>query len=305
MPRRKASTSINGSSSGSSGSSGSSTSAGRPLATLPGGGADYVSAAERFAGEGEAATFTGRRKIAIVGYTTSANEAPYADDEWEIWGMNDLHMIQRASMDFKGAFEAGKFHVWFDLHVLDKQYQEDKAAHCAWLRTPRKMPIVVWDNDGLPENCVSYPLSEMLDKFGRYFTNTVSWQLAYAISLLAGIEGAEIGVYGVNMAIDEEYSSQKPSVEYFLGLARGMGIKVTIPETSDLLQTATLYGLEKDTSGERLRVRQQELIDQLNEVAAQLDHCLMMKHKIEGALEQVRYELKIMHQPAMTRPALD
>ena len=64
-----------------------------------------------------------------------------------------------------------------------------------------------------------YPLDAMLKKFGDYFTNSISWMLALAIH--EGFE--EIHVYGVDMAVDTEYHHQRPSCEYFLGLAKRDG----------------------------------------------------------------------------------
>jgi hypothetical protein len=65
-----------------------------------------------------------------------------------------------------------------------------------------------------------------------------------AMAVMEGYE--EIGVYGVDMAQNTEYDHQRPSCEYFLGFARGRGIKVTLPKTSDLLQCRWLYGFEDD-----------------------------------------------------------
>jgi hypothetical protein len=48
----------------------------------------------------------------------------------------------------------------------------------------------------------------------------------------------------VNMTNADEYSHQKPSCEYFVGIARGRGIKVLVPTGSDLLKTGRLYGFE-------------------------------------------------------------
>jgi hypothetical protein len=46
------------------------------------------------------------------------------------------------------------------------------------------------------------------------------------------------------MANDIEYQSQRPSCEYFIGLARGKGIEVYVPPESDLLKCMYLYGFE-------------------------------------------------------------
>jgi hypothetical protein len=45
---------------------------------------------------------------------------------------------------------------------------------------------------------------------------------------------------------NSEYGHQKPSCEYLIGLAEGMGIKVEIPDSSELLKCAQLYGFESN-----------------------------------------------------------
>jgi len=61
----------------------------------------------------------------------------------------------------------------------------------------------------------------------------------------APAENPEIIVYGVDMAVGTEYAHQRPSCEYFLGLAAGLGIKVTIPDEADPLKTRFMYGFEE------------------------------------------------------------
>jgi hypothetical protein len=78
----------------------------------------------------------------------------------------------------------------------------------------------------------------------------------------------EIHLYGVDMANGSEYQDQRPSCEYFIGLARGAGIIVAIPSTSDLLKTPILYGYEEEKQSimkfkyqTRLKELDQRLID--------------------------------------------
>ena len=47
------------------------------------------------------------------------------------------------------------------------------------------------------------------------------------------------------MAVGSEWQNQRPSCEYFIGMAEGMGIKVTIPDEADLLKTRFIYGFEE------------------------------------------------------------
>ena len=63
----------------------------------------------------------------------------------------------------------------------------------------------------------------------------------------------QIGLWGVDMAqhgvkqghagwFTSEYARQRPSVEYWLGVAEGMGIDVTVPDESDILKCSVIYG---------------------------------------------------------------
>jgi hypothetical protein len=82
----------------------------------------------------------------------------------------------------------------------------------------------------------------MKAQFGDYFTNSISFMLALAID-----EGYHtIQVYGVDMAQESEYNFQRPSCEYFLGIAKGRGIEIFLPKTSDLLKVRWMYGYEDE-----------------------------------------------------------
>ena len=93
----------------------------------------------------------------------------------------------------------------------------------------------------LVPNAVQYPIQEVIQNMGNYFTNTISYELALAI-----VEGfKEIHIVGVDMAVDTEYFHQRPSCEYFLGVALGRGIKLWMPNNCDLLKTRFLYAFHE------------------------------------------------------------
>ncbi len=71
----------------------------------------------------------------------------------------------------------------------------------------------------------AFPLEECVKEFGMpYFTNTISYMIAYAM-----LKGAkEIELFGVNQASSSEYFYEKAGVEYWLGIANGRGLKITI-----------------------------------------------------------------------------
>jgi len=117
------------------------------------------------------------------------------------------------------------------------------------MKTPIYMQEVYPD---IPAS-VRYPLEDIINEFGverldnsnikdAYFTNSISFMTALAI--YEGFE--EIHIYGVDMAVNEEYGEQRPSCEYYLGIARGRGIKIYIPPEADLLKARFMYGYEDD-----------------------------------------------------------
>jgi hypothetical protein len=91
----------------------------------------------------------------------------------------------------------------------------------------------------------NYPIEEIIDYFKTdYFSNTIDYALAYAV-----YKGySEIHLYGINMETDTEYVHQKPSVEYWVGRAQGMGVRVFIHgEHSSIMYTKDrlLYGYDR------------------------------------------------------------
>ena len=86
----------------------------------------------------------------------------------------------------------------------------------------------------------AFPLKECVKEFGLpYFNNTISYMIAYA--LLKGAK--EIDIYGVNQASSSEYFYEKASVEYWIGIAVGRGVKITINgDKSELLANKARFG---------------------------------------------------------------
>ena len=87
---------------------------------------------------------------------------------------------------------------------------------------------------------IAFPLEEVAKRFGTpYFSNTIAYMVCYAL-----LQGAkEIEFFGVNQAGAHEYPEEKGSVEYWIGIAVGMGVKVTINgKDSQLLKHKGRYG---------------------------------------------------------------
>lgn len=184
------------------------------------------------------------KKVCIVGCSSSKSLAPFDNPEYEIWGVNNLyHHVPRATR-------------WFEIHHITEKdgvyYRRDQKEFRGQTVNDYLKGLGEW---GVKNNCpvymqkkwdivptsVEYPIDDMTKAFGGYFTNTISYELALAI-----VERfTEIAVYGVDMAVDTEYHHQRPSCEFFLGIAFGQGIKINIPDEADLLKTRFLYGFQE------------------------------------------------------------
>lgn len=72
-----------------------------------------------------------------------------------------------------------------------------------------------------------------------YLTSTMSYMMSDAIS-----EGyREIYLYGITLSAESEYYSQRPAMEWWIGYAQGLGIKVVVPDNCPLGKSYKVYGL--------------------------------------------------------------
>jgi hypothetical protein len=160
------------------------------------------------------------RKVAIVGLSpTSHAQAPWSDPEWDLWGL---------------PWDADwpRFHRTFEMHdaAALKHYYPDTKKHLERLKECADLHM----HEPLVPNAVRYPIEDVIQTVGDYFCSSISYAMALAIHERAD----EIALFGIDMKADDEHGYQKPNMEYLLGLARGKGIKVHIPESSPLCKFA-------------------------------------------------------------------
>jgi hypothetical protein len=181
------------------------------------------------------ATSTGR-KLALCGsHSASLVDAPWEDPSWEFWG----HASSRA-------WYSRKMDRYFDLHprICWTRGGKKDAAYVKFL-SQNTTPIYMWDHyDEVPAS-VRYPKGRILQEysyFRPYFTNQVAWMIALALTE-GGVE--TIGLWGINYSSESEYTRQRGSTEFWLGVAAGRGVRVVLPEQCTLLrEPALLYGYE-------------------------------------------------------------
>jgi hypothetical protein len=236
--------------------------------------------------EGEAIK---RKKVAILGTVPHKLQAPFDNDEFEIWAIahaclgDPLKRVDRI----------------FEIHKWDEVVKWGSPQ--AWEKLHPEAPVYLLKeniekfskDEHFPKAEVrAFPFDELAKKFQMfehrnecYFTNSISEMVALAIDE----EFDEIHIYGVNMSHASEYSFQKPSCEYYLGLARGMGKKIFVPTESDLCKSFYLYGKDEEKQTDMLK-KLDDRIAFLQNMHSQHTQQQMisrdMMNKFMGAVEQ-------------------
>lgn len=197
-------------------------------------------------------------KVAICGFaSTTRHLAPYDDEDYEIWGLNEAY-----NHNFMSRFDR-----WFQLHPRWDFTKVDNLGdpnHFEWLKSDRDYPIYMQESHADIPNSVALPLDEMTDKFlqgEKYYTSSLSYMLVFA--MLLGYKRIEL--YGFEMGTNTEYHYQRANAEYLIGLGKGLGFDIILPEQSGILK-GKLYGYEEMYTPYRqqLELRQSHLRIQLD-----------------------------------------
>ena len=268
------------------------------------------------------------RKVAIIGFAeTSWRLAPWDDPTWEIWGLNGLHKIIKWTDHITR---------WFQIHPKESVFGEGKgggADHVKFLQG-LKIPIYMTQHyDEIPMS-IAYPLKEICEWFsiGREkekhpnLSNTISEMLAllaYEI-VVCGREVDEMGVWGVDMSHSSEYSYQKSSCEFYLGIFEGyrqimeifkrcgfvtglmkdgqfspvklpFPTKWHLPKESLLLQNQFVYGyeeLEESADYIRMVARKNTLMQQRNANLGKEQEAHDAQMQFLGAMQENENEIK-------------
>lgn len=174
-----------------------------------------------------------RSKLALCGFATNTLAAvPWDDPAFEVWGMNQgyVHMQRRADR-------------WFEMHLPEATPDIRDPHYMTFLRE-MAIPIYMIQCYDYAPSSVRYPIEEAIRICGRdYFTSTVAFMLA-----LAELEGhyEEVHLYGINLAIGDEYFYEKPCAEYWIGRLEAKGVKIVIPAASSMMKQYRRYGYAVD-----------------------------------------------------------
>ncbi len=199
------------------------------------------------------------KSVTILGKSMTGIECPF--DTEEIWGVNNVAGQMMACPVCKGAgkiinaipagmsstappetpcetckgtgqvlmFQKGMQKL-FAFDILPKEYTDGMKKYA---------PVCTWQDYG----DIKYPIEEIIKEFKgtRYFTNTISYMLAYATYLRIPV----IKIYGVDVTFGAAYAQENRGVEYWIGRAQERGLEVIVPPSSHLLRTVSgaMYGI--------------------------------------------------------------
>ena len=146
------------------------------------------------------------KEVIILGLGQTRGECPLDTDK-EVWGVNDIYDFHSGRLD--------KVFIFDKINPVELNY--DKLAKLPCIVTPIPYP------DHPEWNIEIYPIQEVLTRFkSKFFASSICYMVAYA--LLKGYE--RIYFYGIDHMIDSAYIIEKGAVEYWMGVANGMGVEV-------------------------------------------------------------------------------
>ena len=154
------------------------------------------------------------KKIAIVAQGPGFEKCPFDKETWGLnMGLMRMKRVDRIFMmdpiEDKTAVKNGEFTV------------EQIIKKC----NDEKIPMVSAYPYPSAETLEPYPIHEIVDGLGSdYFSNTIAYMIAYAI--YTGVES--IDLWGVNQATHSEYMYHKGCVEFWIGMAVGMGVNIAV-----------------------------------------------------------------------------
>jgi len=173
-------------------------------------------------------------KVAIVGGCKETEcLAPFDDNSWDIWvhgNQFDRHENRRVTKIFE----------------IHDDLSEHPLEYVGWI-VSKNIPMIVGEKFPVTGEHISvFPFDEANALMGEHLTSTPAYMMALAI--LMGAD--EIAIYGIEMAVnDSEYFHQRPVMYAWIGYARGLGIKVTIPDESTLFVDKYVEGKKSHDFG--------------------------------------------------------
>ena len=231
------------------------------------------------------------------------HQAPYLDESWEIWGCSPGVYGQVPRID-----------RYFELHRWEPGQSWFSPEYCSWLRA-FKGPVYMGGHVPEVPNCTLLPIEKLTDEFGPYcWTSSLAYMTAMAIMMVqmdraareATGEGKDekdaIGLWGVDMAANEEYRYQRPALQFLIHECKRRGIAFVLPPESDLNRPMPPYGLsEWSHSHIKLTARMREYDARIAQAQQAIQQASNELNFIQGAKSDLGYVMETwINQPEIS-----
>jgi hypothetical protein len=172
------------------------------------------------------------KKVCFVARAESWINAPYNENEYEIWSLTDCYtFIPKADR-------------WFEIHLpnIIENLKPRGFEHLNHLEELNKFDIPVYMIEARPEvkKSIKYPFEQIKEKYPHWWANSLCFMFALAIE-----EGfTDIYLYGVDMATPYEYEHEMPAIAKWIGFCAAKGINVHVSDESIVKNHKYVYGYE-------------------------------------------------------------
>ena len=218
-----------------------------------------------------------RKKVAFVGFASnSIHMVPWTDPDFEIWGMN------QGAANFQRRADR-----WFEMHLPEATPDIRDPKYMDFLKQ-LTIPVYMIDLYDYAPTSLRFPIEDAIRYAGRdYFMSTVAFMCAIA----AMEDFEEVHLYGINLAIGDEYFYEKPNAEWWLGKLEAKGIKIVVPRASSLLKQFKRYGYEIDARpAQTWKILLQSRV---NEYRNKIEKCQAEGNMYLGALREAEALMQI------------
>jgi len=162
------------------------------------------------------------KPVAIVGGSSSFENAPFSDLSIDIWAFNN-----------KGSHYP-RLSALIDIH--EREEQEQYAGYVEW-RNSTDVHLITRENYPFDEALALTDNVLLKGKKLQYFTSSFAWAIALAILQ----ERPKIYIYGVELTTTKEYKEQRDCFTFWTGFAAGSGIPIEI-NCAEKIFKHSLYG---------------------------------------------------------------
>ena len=226
-----------------------------------------------------------KKKLCIVGTASSMPQAPFDDEEYEIWGVSGLLGAEKCTR-LDRIFE---IHPWYEVRSMLPLLAEMENSDA---------PIYMQEVHEEVPRSVALPHDELMERFHLdvmgdhlYVTNSITWMI-----LLGIYEGyTDFSLYGVHMAHDMEYAYQRASCSWALGIIHGFILdgkdyQLYLPEESELMHAQYEYGYGQPTKlMMAIEFRRRRLEMGKTQIDKEIEEKIKSKQHTEGAMQEATY----------------